>query len=42
VSSKCRNRLFSRQASGVMKVGIDPRAVTVSPDRVWQVADIQC
>jgi alcohol dehydrogenase len=34
--------LFSRQASGVMKVGIYPRAVTVSPDQVWQMADIQC
>lgn len=34
--------LFSRQAAGVMKVGIYPRAVSVSPDRVWQMADIQC
>jgi alcohol dehydrogenase len=34
--------LFSRQASGVMKVGIYPRVATVGPDRVWQMADIQC
>ena len=34
--------LFSRQGSGVMKVGIYPRAVALNPDRVWQMADIQC
>jgi hypothetical protein len=34
--------LFSRQASGVMKVGIYPKGIPAARKPLWETADIQC